>query len=353
MKPFPYWQEWVDNPAESSYWKPFDIEAQHHLVQVPALNFTGWNDDPYGQPGAIRNFTGMQKNGGSAEARRGQRLIVGPWTHTVPRLTRTVYNGVDYGPNAAIDYNEPVLRFFDYWLRGIDNGYSTEPPVRIFVMGDNAWRDEHEWPLARTVFKDLFLRTGGKLGPEPAPAAEASDSFVYDPRNVVTFPAIGAPADGWRTVTARRDVLTFTTEPLERAIEVTGQILGKLWVSSTAPDSDFTMRILDLDAEGRSRSMTVGFGTLRARYRSTEEHAPPAPLPKGQPTELTISLGYTSYVVPAGHRVQVVVAGSVWPNVHPNVWEPFVSMSQAVTATDQIHHEGLHASRVILPTIPR
>ena len=353
MKPFKYWQEWVDNPVESAYWKPYDIEAQHHLVEVPALNLTGWNDDPYGQPGAIRNFTGMRKNGGSADARRGQRLIVGPWTHGVPRLTRTTYNGVDYGPNAAIDFTEPQLRFFDYWLRGTDEGYSTEAPVRIFVMGDNIWRNEHEWPIARTVYKDLFLRTGGRLDQAPAPAGDSPESFVYDPRNVVMLPAIGSPDEGWRAAIARRDVVTYTSDALDRDTEVTGQILGKLWVSSSAPDTDFTMRVLDVDRDGRARSLTVGPGTLRARYRSTEEHATPAPLPRTQPVELTIGVGYTSYVVPAGHRLQVLVAGSVWPNVHPNVWEPFTSMSQGVTATNQIHHAPGRPSRVILPVIPK
>jgi uncharacterized protein len=126
MKSFPYWAEWLEHPIEGDYWNPFDIEAQHDKVTVPALNITGWNDDNYGQPGAIRNYVGMRLRGGSTDARRGQRLVIGPWTHGVPTLTRTTYRGIDYGPNAAVDFNEPQLRFFDYWLKGIDDGYSTE-----------------------------------------------------------------------------------------------------------------------------------------------------------------------------------------------------------------------------------
>ncbi|HEX2445731.1 MAG TPA: CocE/NonD family hydrolase, partial [Vicinamibacterales bacterium] len=142
MREFSYWAEWIDNPIESEYWKPYDIEAQHHLIQVPALNLTGWNDDQYGQPGAIRNFTGMRQHGATRAAREGQRLIIGPWTHGVPTMNRTTYTGVDYGPNAAIDFTETQLRFFDYWLKGIDAGVTTEAPVRIFVMGANRWRVE-------------------------------------------------------------------------------------------------------------------------------------------------------------------------------------------------------------------
>lgn len=135
MRAFPYWAEWVDNPIESEYWKPYDIEAQHHLTEIPALNLTGWNDDQYGQPGAIRNFTGMRQRGATRAAREGQRLVIGPWTHGVPTMSRSTYAGVDYGPDAAIDFTETQLRFFDYWLKGVDDGFTSEAPVKIFVMG--------------------------------------------------------------------------------------------------------------------------------------------------------------------------------------------------------------------------
>ncbi len=352
MSPFKYWKEWIDNPIESAYWKPYDIEAQHHLVQVPALNFTGWNDDAYGQPGAIRNFMGMLKNGGSEAARKGQRLIIGPWVHGVPDLDNTTYDGVDFGPNAVIDYNEPQLRFFDYWMKGIDDGYSNEAPIRIFVMGDNVWRDEREWPPARTEYKSLFLRADRQMA-SAAPAREQPDTFVYDPHSPVRLPPFTSKGQDWTLVTSRPDVLTYTTEPLERATEVTGQILAKLWISSTAPDTDFTMKVLDVNQSGVMRRLTSEPGTLRARYRNMEDLAAPAPLPRGQAVELTLSLGYTSYVVAAGHRLRVFVTSSTIPNVHPNTWEPFTSWSQAISATQTIYHDDAHPSRVILPTIPR
>lgn len=353
MKQFPYWAEWLNNPIESDYWKPFDIEAQHDRVVVPALNFTGWNDDSYGQPGAIRNFVGMRAHGGSEQARRGQRLIIGPWTHGVPTLTRTTYLGRDYGPNAGIDFVEPQLRFFDYWLKGIDNGYSKEPPVRIFVMGDNVWREEHEWPIARTRHTDFHLNADGVLA-APAPTADSTAKFVYDPRRPVRLPRFDdSGLRDWSLVVSRDDVLTYTTAPFERDTEITGHIVAKLWVSSSAPDTDFTAHVLDVEPSGRMWHLTSGPGVLRARYRSTEEPQPPRPLTPGEPTELTISLGYTSYVVKPGHRLRVFVTSSLFPNVHLNVWGPFTSLSQAVTATQTVYHTRAHPSKIVLPIIPR
>ncbi|MGD2129145.1 MAG: CocE/NonD family hydrolase [Lysobacterales bacterium] len=355
MQDFPYWAEWIDHQDDGPYWAPYDIEAQHNRVEVPVLNLTGWNDDSYGQPGAIRNYMGMTKNGATERARRGQRLLIGPWTHGVESTGRTSFRGRDYGPSAAIDYNQTLLQFFDYWLRGVDNGFSTQPPIRIFVMGDNKWRFENEWPPARTEYEKLFLRSDNRLTRD-APAEDGLDQFVYDPRNAVRLPAqvtYETEPGSWRMVTARRDVLTYTTPPLDRDIEITGQIIGKIWVSSTAPDTDFTLRLLDLAPDGAPSDFTAAFGRLRARYRSTEHESAPQPLPRNQATELTISMGYTSNVIKAGHRLQVIVMGSVYPYVHPNTWEPFTTWSQAVPATQTIYHDANHPSHVILPLIPR
>jgi putative CocE/NonD family hydrolase len=295
----------------------------------------------------------MRARGGRPDARKGQRLVIGPWSHGVPTLTRTTYGGIDYGPNAAIDFTELQLKFFDYWLKGIDDGFSAEAPVRIFVMGDNVWRDEAEWPLARTRDTDLYLQPGGRLT-RTAPGEVSPSTFVYDPHDPVRLPA--ADAEGrrdWTRVTSRRDVLTFTTDPFERPTEITGHLVGRLWVSSSAPDTDFTMRAFEIDRHGNMRPLTSAPGVLRARYRTTEEPRSPEPLGGTEATELTISLGYTSYVVPAGHRLQVIVTSSIFPDLHPNVWEPVRSMAQAVRANQTIYHDRLRPSRIVLPVIPR
>jgi hypothetical protein len=355
MRAFPYWKEWIDNPIESSYWNPYDIEAQHHLIDVPALNFTGWNDDQYGQPGAIRNFTGMRRRGATRPAREGQRLIIGPWTHGVPTMGRTTYAGVDYGPDAAIDFTEPQLRFFEYWLKGIDDGYTTQAPVRIFVMGENRWRDEREWPPARARDDHWFLGPGGVLARERAAPSGPPSFFMYDPRRPVPMPPLSPTGSrDWRGTSGRDDVLTFTSAALDRDMEVTGQILARLWIESTAPDTDVTARMLDVAPDGRATAVTNAYGVLRARYRSTEDPRAPSPLPRGEPVELTISLGYTSYVLRGGHRVRLLVMGSLLQGLetHLNTWEPFRSWAQAKAATQTVHHDATRPSHIILPVVP-
>jgi len=356
MRAFPYWSAWTGHPIENDYWKPYDIEAQHGLVNVPALNLSGWNDDPYGPAGAIRNFVGMRAHGGSDAARRGQRLIIGPWTHGVPSSSRTIYAGTDYGANAAFDFVEEQLRFFDYWLKGKDAGFSREAPVRIFVMGDNRWREEESWPIARTVFQAWHVSGNDALAMDAERVQTGRTSFVYDPRNPARTPVSSptSPAD-WSSVTKRADVVEFTSSPLESPLEITGHVVARLWFTSTAPDTDVTVRVLAVRPDGSSYALSNTYGALRTRYRSTEAPQTPKPLPAGQPVELTISAGYTSIVVPAGHRLQLAVAGSMRQGltIHPNAWDFAATTTQPVAATHAIYHSPEHRSRVIIPAIPR
>jgi uncharacterized protein len=343
MNGFKYWSEWIDNPIESDYWNPYDIEAQHSKVRIPVLNLSGWNDDPYGQPGAIRNFTGMRAHGGTKDAREGQRLVMGPWSHGVPPATRTTFAGVDYGPNAAIDFVELQLRFFDYWLKGIDNGYSREAPIRIFVMGENRWREEGEWPPTRTVLSPRYFTGDGTLTESPAGPYE-SRVLGYDPERAPAVPRPGSatPAD-WRPVTSNPHVVTFTSVPLSRPIEITGQVVAKVWVSADVPDTDVTVRLLAVAADGPTRALTNGYGSLRARYRSTETARSVGSMPLDEPVELTISVGYTSIVVPAADRLQVIVAGSLRQGLE----------MQPRAANIRVHSGGSHPSQIVLPVIPR
>ena len=356
MKEFAYWNTWTRNTIHSRYWTQFDIEAQHGRTQVPAFNLSGWNDDQYGQPGAIRNFIGMKQHGGSDAARRGQRLTMGPWTHGVPSLSRTVYAGRDFGPNATYDFVEEQLRFFDYWLKKKDNGFSTEPPVRIFVMGENRWRQEDSWPVARTIYEPWQLNPGGTLVRSDSQSRSSRTEFIYDPRTPARAPrpSSTAPAD-WSAVTSRADVVEFTSQPLSAPLEITGHIVAHLWFTSSAPDTDVTARILAVRPDGSSYALTNTYGALRTRYRSTEQPQPEQPLPPGKPVELTISLGYTSIVVPAGERLQIAIAGSMRQGltIHPNVWELSSPAAQAVPSTNVVHHGPEFPSRVILPVIPR
>lgn len=356
----PYYYEWLSHPDDDSYWDFAAVEKKHRQVQVPAYNFTGWFDDGYGQPGAILNFLGMKKNGKTKEAREGQKLIIGPWTHCNPT---TEAGDIDFGPEAAMDLNELVLRWFDFWLKGIDNGILSEPPIKIFVMGSNRWRYEQEWPLARTKFTSYYLHSRGGANSlngngtldRNTPASEDPDLYVYDPSNPVTdfrFEESG-PRDQ-RPIETRNDVLVYTSEPLAEDLEVTGPITAEIWASSSAKDTDFVVKITDVYPDGYSQNITPPLsGILRARYRESESN--PMLLTPGKIYKFDIGLMYTSQVFKKGHRIRVAVTSSYFPHMdrNPNTGHPFGEDQWVVRAMQKIYHDRDLSSRIILPEIPR
>jgi len=356
----PYYYEWLVHPEDGSYWDFADVEMKHREVEVPAYNLTGWFDDGYGQPGAILNFLGMKKNGKTKEARDGQKLIIGPWTHCDPG---TKAGDIDFGPEAAVDLNELVLRWSDFWLKGMDNGILAEPPIKIFVMGSNRWRYEQEWPLARTEYTPYYLHSLGGANSLngngtldcTAPALENPDVYIYDPSNPVTdfrFEESG-PRDQ-RPIEIRDDVLVYTSEPLAADLEVTGQIKAEIWASSSAQDTDFVVKITDVYPDGYSQNITPPLsGILRARYRESESR--PALMTPGKIYKLDIGLMYTSQVFKKGHRIRIAVTSSYFPHIdrNPNTGHPFGEDRDVIRAEQKIFHDKNCSSRIILPVIPR
>jgi len=356
----PYYNEWLSHPDDGSYWDFANVEKKHRQVEVPAYNLTGWFDDGYGQPGAILNFLGMKKNGKTKEAREGQKLIIGPWTHCNPT---TKAGDIDFGPEAAMDLNELVMRWFDFWLKGIDNGILSDPPIKIFVMGSNRWRYEQEWPLARTEYTPYYLHSLGGANSlngngtldRRAPASENPDFYIYDPSNPVTdfhFEESG-PRDQ-RPIETRNDVLVYTSESLAADLEVTGPITAEIWASSSAKDTDFVVKIMDVYPDGYSQNITPPLsGILRARYRESESS--PRLLTPGKIYKFDIGLMYTSQVFKKGHRIRIAVTSSYFPHVdpNPNTGHPFGEDQEAVRAEQKIYHDKNFSSRIILPEIPR
>jgi uncharacterized protein len=356
----PYYYEWLAHPDDGSYWDFANVEKKHRQVKVPAYNFTGWFDDGYGQPGAILNYLGMKKNGKTKEAREGQKLIIGPWTHCNPTPEA---GDIDFGPEAAMDPNELVLRWFDFWLKGIDNGILSEPPIKIFVMGSNRWRYEQEWPLARTKYTPYYLHSRGGANSlngdgtldRNMPASEDPDLYVYDPSNPVTdfrFEESG-PRDQ-RPVETRNDVLVYTSKPLADDLEVTGPITAEIWASSSAKDTDFVVKITDVYPDGYSQNITPPLsGILRARYRESESN--PKLLTPGKIYKFDIGLMYTSQVFKKGHRIRIAVTSSYFPHLdrNPNTGHPFGEDQEVIRAMQKIYHDKDFSSRIILPEIPR
>jgi hypothetical protein len=361
-----YYFDWLDHPEDDGYWQQWNIEARHHEITVPSLNIGGWYDIFLG--GTLRNYLGMRERGPTPDARQA-RLIVGPWLHGV--LWPNVNGEVDFGvlsQGLALDLDGILLRWFDHWLKGLDTGLLAEPPVKIFVMGENVWRDEPAWPPPRARETPYYLRSGGHASTldgdgwlaTAAPGQEPADHYLYDPRNPVPtrggglccWPAAVAPgAYDQRPVEARPDVLVYSTPPLAAAVEVTGPVRVRLWAASSAPDTDFTAKLVDVEPSGFARNLTDGI--IRARYRASTRQA--APIEPGRVYEYTIDLWATSNVFQAGHRIRLEISSSNFPRFdrNANTGGPPGEDAELRPALQTVLHDASHPSHVVLSVVPR
>jgi len=276
------------------------------------------------------------------------------------------FTTMDYGPQAMAPVRRMQLAWFNEWVKG-DTSRIETPSVRIFVMGADKWRDEHEWPLARTRYTPWYLGGRGKantmygdgvLFSEPQ-HADASDTYLYDPRKPV--PTMGGavccnpkifpwgPMDQ-RPVEGRKDVLVYTGEPLEHDLEVTGRVRTMLYVSTSAADTDFTAKLIDVYPDGRAINLCDGL--LRLRYRHGLDHAVASK--PGEVYAIVIETGATSNVFKAGHRVRLEVASSNFPRFdrNPNTGTPIADEKLLQPATETVYHGRQHPSYVLLPVIP-
>ena len=338
-----HWRSWLADHASDH----FGFLERHRDVAVPALTTTGWYDQ---QIGAIRNFTGMKANGMTREARRGQRLIVGPWSHTTDFSSSQV-GEVDFGPDAVRDFFQMADDWFGHWLKGESTGVEEWPPVQIFVMGANRWRGEEEWPLARTEYTDYYLGGGGKLG-LGAPSDEPPDSYDYDPRDpVMTLysPRGQQEPQNQRTLDGRRDILCYQTDPVEEPIEVTGPVTIHLWAASSARDTDFVVKLMDVWPDGFVQELC--YGIVRARYR--ESFRSPSLIEPGSTYEYTIRVSPTGNLFRRGHRIRLDVSSSDFPNFdrNHNTGGDDYAETTLVTARQTIYHDRQRPSRVVLPVI--
>jgi putative CocE/NonD family hydrolase len=326
----------------------------HEHVQAPSLNVGGWYD--VFLAGTLDNFAALRAQGKPA------KLLVGPWTHSAQRNPVGELNfgvGAESGfINLQQDLGSLQLRWFDHWLKGQDTGLMAEPPVKLFVMGANLWRDELEWPLARARTVPYFLRADGRLSPE-APDAEGADRYDHDPADPVPTcggallmtPEFRAGPLDQRPIEARPDVLVYKTEPLSRDLEVTGPIIVHLWAASSAPDTDFVARLTDIYPDGYTINLTDGI--VRARYRHTAQGEPASLIEPGQPYEFVIDLWATSNLFRAGHRIGLQVTSSCFPrwDRNPNTGHAPGADSELQVAHQLILHDRDHPSHVFLPVV--
>lgn len=363
----PYFFDWLEHPYYDDYWRAICIEEHHGQITVPALNVGGWHDIFMG--GTIRNYLGMRARGASDQARAGQRLLMGPWHHAVP--FSSLVGQVDYGFRSgpvAIDYDGSQLRWFDHWLKGADNGVDKDAPVRLFVMGANQWRDAKEWPPPGAEMRRYYLHSRGKANSAygdgalaaEVPGDEPPDSFLYNPLNPVPtaggalccYPnsLMGGAADQ-SMVEHRADVLVYSTEPLAEDLEVIGPVSVTLYASSSAPDTDFTAKLVDVAPCGFARNLTDGI--IRARVR--ESQSEPKLMVAGKVYEFKIDLWATANVFKQGHRVRLEVSSSNFPRFdrNPNTGHELFADAEMRPALQNVMHERNFPSYLSLPVIAR
>ena len=350
--------------------EPMTIVGKHEQVTVPTLNAGGWYD--IFLQDTITNFTTMREHGSTPEARQS-KLVIGPWTHG--HVTNPIGElNFGFGSSAAfidlqIDFTNLQVRWFNHWLKGIDTGMLKEAPIKLFVMGANAWRDEQEWPLARAVNTRYYLHSNGGANSLhgngylttdlPDRDESASDKYDYDPNNpVITrggalllspeYPP--GPFDQQPTE-SREDVLVYTSGELKEDLEVTGPIKVHLWAVSSAPDTDFVARLVDVHDDGYAQNLTDGI--IRARYRHFERGETPSLIEPGKAYEYEIDLWATSNVFKAGHRIRLEVTSSNFPrwDRNPNTGHDFGTDTEMVVAHQTILHDAEHASYIVLPIV--
>lgn len=368
----PYFYDAIRHPTDDAYWQKFSIQTRYDKVQVPVLAFDGWYDSFL--EGALRNFNGVRQKGGTSLARENSRIVIGPWEHlgwgradseVSPRLKAI-------GPVAESPVNELTLAWFDHFLKGEDNQITPGSRVVYFTMGENKWHVSRQWPLAATQFQSWYLQSGGHaesamgdgtLTTTPPAAAAPSgappdDTFTYDPSNPV--PSIGGHSCcEWTTgpqgqfdqsaIEQRPDILVYSSAPLKETLEVTGPVTVVLYAGTTAPDTDFTAKLVDVAPDGTA--INLANGIQRASFRESLSH--PTPVVPGRIYAYRIHVWPTSNLFEAGHRIRLEISSSDFPQFapNPNTGEPFGTSARWQIARQTILHDAAHASALILPVI--
>jgi putative CocE/NonD family hydrolase len=360
----PYFTDWLMHPNYDDYWKRWSIEDHYAQIQVPVFSLGAWYDIFLG--GTLRNYTRLKKEASTEAARHGQRLMIYVAGHAGDWSDQKV-GAVDFGDKLPFDLGEATLHWYDSLLKGIANGLEHEKPVRIFVMGKNEWRDEDDWPLERAHSTRYYLHStaaanglqgGGALSTVP-PVDENPDQYVYDPDNAV--PTIGGPLccrplptgvgpEDQRPAEGRNDVLVFSTPAFTRDTEVTGPVSLDLYVSSSAVDTDFTGKLVDVWPNGFAQNLTEGI--LRLRYRNSQEK--PELANPGEVYHVSVDLWATSNVFLPGHKLRLEISSSNFPRFDRNLntGENQARGTHMVRATNVIYHDKSRPSALVLAVVP-
>ena len=362
------WEEYYLRASQGEWSKPIDVGAwfagyqdRYRKVKVPMLHISGWFDCCDEAP--IKNFQLIRQLAAEPPARENQQLMLGPWYHGVG--TRKV-GAFDFGPDALLNVDSVSVRWFDRWLKGESNGADKDPAVRVFVMGENRWRTAADWPIPGTRFTQYYLHSagtaqlkqgGGTLSTD-APGAEPADHYSYDPAAPTPEMLVDSTL-AWETgpmdrtaIENRADVLVYTTAALNEPVEVTGSLSAVIYVATSAPSTDFLVRLLDVHPDGKAYNT---FGSFLNAYRThwakeVEEGPEGVRIFKAE-----IALPPTSILFQKGHQIRVEVASAAAPTVRGLNVEPGTepTASKGNVAEQTILHDKAHPSHILLPVIPR
>jgi putative CocE/NonD family hydrolase len=352
----PYYFDWLRHPAEDPWWDWSELRNKYGRAHAAVLNLSAWYDDNYGPEGATTNYAGL------LAARAGEKdprthLLLGSWVHGVDNTAKTKSGEREFGPLAAIDYDDVVLRWMDRYLKGIENGVEREKPVRYFVMGANQWRESEVWPPPHRT-TPFFLAPAasgdriGRLAAKAAPDRESFSEFISDPAHPVVNDYGSSGAHDYRKLAERADVLTFDSPVLEKDTEVTGSIHAHMFVSCDCRDLDLWVRLQDVSSDGTAFNvMSPGLDVLRASYRDLARGR--QWLEPGKIYELDLPNLITSNVFLKGHRARVQISGSFFPNFSRNLQsgKSEVDNAEGKKARIRVYHDAEHPSRILLPLI--
>jgi len=353
-----FYRDWLAHPTDDEYWQSLAINHRYGQIEVPVFNVGGWYD--LFLSGTLENYRRMRAEAATERARLQTRLLIGPWAHGSTYGAYPDHGYAEFGDEARIDLAQEQTAFYREQLLGP----AEEPalPVRIFVMGENRWRDEHDWPLSRAREQCWFLRSDGVLSTE-APGDEKPDAYVYDPADPA--PTIGGPTSlparflrtnsgplDQRPLEERPDVLVYSSAPLAEPLEVTGPLSLVLHAASSAPDTDFVAKLCDVAPDGFSRILAEG--VLRTRFAESRER--PRLHEPNRPYEYTIDLVATSNTFLPGHRVRLLVTSSSFPRFDRNTNTgnaPGADTTEDLREARQtIFHDDARASHLRLPVVP-
>lgn len=348
----PFLRDWLLHQEDDQYWSRTSVD-DYSKIEASVLSIGGWYDILL--QGTLDNYIKMTGNEIEPEIRKKQKLLIGPWVHNAGRR---IVGELDFGEMAELNSTDLMQQWFDNQLKGIENGIDEEPPVKIFVMGENRWRYENEWPLKRAENTNYYFHSGGRANTLKGdgtlstrmPDKKTVDKFTYDPSNPVKTIGSMGPWDQ-RDAEVREDVLVFSSAVLKEDIEVTGPVNAVVYASSSAKNTDFTAKLVDVYPDGRA--IRICEGIIRADHRNPS--IPISNIVPGKVYRYNIDMWATSNVFRKGHQIRVEISSSNFPRFDRNLntGNYFAADTTIMKAEQIIYHSPEYPSAIVLPVIRR